>query len=258
MNHFEEIIREIELNERSLPRQIQITNEIKQVRCQIIDWMIIVFNKLNFRDETFFQAMEILDSILIKYKFNLSSEDVHLIAIVSLFIASKYEEVKPISLKSLVEKVCHGKYSKSDIIAAEMLVLKKLNFKIPRNHFLNFSYSFSQTYFAKYEKSQEFKNTFDQILRSVYKMQILDFSFNSNNDILAKYFSIFTFALVKTEKKTVQPNTFSKNVSRFCQKYAVENENIIKNFGKIEKIFQIISRSTDLVYFKQTNTILFA
>jgi len=40
------------------------------------------------------------------------SEELHLIGVTSAFIAGKYEELVPITLKTIVEKIAHGKLTK--------------------------------------------------------------------------------------------------------------------------------------------------
>ena len=47
-----------------------------------------------------------------------------------MFIASKYEEIYPINLNIIHEKISHTKFSKETIIKQEKLILEKMNFSI--------------------------------------------------------------------------------------------------------------------------------
>ena len=50
--------------------------------------------------------------------------------ITSLFMASKVEDVYPVKMKVLVEKVGHNKFNEFEIIEMEARILKKLDYKI--------------------------------------------------------------------------------------------------------------------------------
>jgi len=85
------------------------------------------------------------------YDFQLAMNDIHLIAIVCLFIASKIQEISPIFLSDLIKIVGNKKFTKKDILSAELLVLSKLHYIIPRNYFLDF---LSVEYEAKFGKKK--------------------------------------------------------------------------------------------------------
>lgn len=112
------------------------SNKLWKTRGQILDWLTIVCDKLNQSAQTYFIATEITDKVIEAFNFEISNDDLHLIVIASLFIASKFEEVVPIRFKTLCKKVGHQKYSEEDIRSAEILILKKLGFKIPRPNYV--------------------------------------------------------------------------------------------------------------------------
>ena len=47
-----------------------------------------------------------------------------------IFISAKYEEVFPIKLETIVEKVAHGKFSKEEIKNKELEILETLDFQV--------------------------------------------------------------------------------------------------------------------------------
>ena len=46
----------------------------------------------------------------------LVATDLHLTGIAAMFLASKYEEVMPLALKTVQAKIGHGKFSEDDIL----------------------------------------------------------------------------------------------------------------------------------------------
>ena len=83
----------------------------------MIDWMIQVFRVMAVSsDETYFLAVSIMDRYFIaKSRENivLTYPDLHLIGIVCIFIASKYEDVEAITMNSLIDEIAHKKFSKT-------------------------------------------------------------------------------------------------------------------------------------------------
>ena len=61
---------------------------------------------------------------------SLKSTELHLTGIVSMFIASKYEDVVPLRMKYVVHKIGHGKFNNKQIEAKELEILQALHFKI--------------------------------------------------------------------------------------------------------------------------------
>lgn len=60
----------------------------------------------------------------------LTGSDLHLTGICSMFIASKYEDVVPILMKTVVNKVGHNKFTQIQIEERELEILRVLSYKI--------------------------------------------------------------------------------------------------------------------------------
>ena len=60
----------------------------------------------------------------------LELNELHLIGIVSMFIASKYEDVYPLLMKTVVKKIGHEKITDEQIRMREAQILMALDFKI--------------------------------------------------------------------------------------------------------------------------------
>ena len=56
--------------------------------------------------------------------------DLHLIGVTTMFLSCKYEEIYPIRLKNLHEKIAHKKLSIEEIKAKEAMILSDLAFEV--------------------------------------------------------------------------------------------------------------------------------
>lgn len=72
--------------------------------------MVEVLTTFKNSDQTFFLAVNIMDRFFKNTKKRLKSYELHLIGIISMFIASKYEEVVPLLMRTIVNKIGHNKF----------------------------------------------------------------------------------------------------------------------------------------------------
>ena len=111
------------------------------MRSILIDWLVQVHLRFHMVDEVLFHAVNIMDRFLsIKV---VAMDKFQLLGIVSLFIASKYEEERPPSLSDLVTMVDRA-YSAHEILGAEKFVLGLLNYNLSYAHPQNFIRRISQ------------------------------------------------------------------------------------------------------------------
>lgn len=71
----------------------------------MVDWMLTVVKSMGCQSSSFFKAVQIYDMYYAKVGATQTEESVLLIGIVSLFIATKYEDVSPLLLKTVVQKL---------------------------------------------------------------------------------------------------------------------------------------------------------
>ena len=73
------------------------------------------------------------------------NEDIHFMGVVSIYLASKYEDVYPIHSKIVSEKIAHGAISQKQILDKELEFLDLFQFE------MNFTthYDFYETYTEK-------------------------------------------------------------------------------------------------------------
>jgi hypothetical protein len=77
----------------------------------MVDWMIEVLTTFKNSDQTFFLAINLLDRYFKNTNKPLPSTELHISGIVSMFIASKYEDVIPLLMRTVINKIGHNKFS---------------------------------------------------------------------------------------------------------------------------------------------------
>jgi len=91
----------------------------------MVDWMCEVLNiafKHTCTDHTFFLAVSLLDRYLHaleKRGQSFKSHELHETGVACMFIASKYEDIHPLLLKTVVSKIGHDKIAPQAIISRE-------------------------------------------------------------------------------------------------------------------------------------------
>lgn len=94
-------------------------------RARMVDWMTEVLNiafKNICSDQTLFLAVSILDRYIQALEQRgqvFKASDLHITGVVCMFIASKYEDVQPLLMKTVYEKIGHSKLSKESLVAKE-------------------------------------------------------------------------------------------------------------------------------------------
>jgi cyclin B len=99
-------------------------------RTKMVDWMVEVLYAYNSDPPTMFLAVHIMDLFFAKSKSQLSNNDIHLIGIVSLYIASKMEDIIPLRMSHVKVKIGHNKFSEKEIKRMEKLILETINFDV--------------------------------------------------------------------------------------------------------------------------------
>lgn len=85
----------------------------------MVDWIIEVMSSYKYSEVCFFTAVRIMDSFFMKTSASHRSSDLHLVGVACIFIACKYEEIYPLKLRVIHEKIAHRKLSKEEIIKKE-------------------------------------------------------------------------------------------------------------------------------------------
>lgn len=212
----------------------KVLKETLEIRSQMVDWMIIVCHKLKQSNHTFFLAIEIIDKVIEKFNFNLSSKDLHIIGVVALFIASKFEEIYPISMKTLLAKVCHNKYSQQDIISAELLILTKLNYKLPKTNYIDVLFQLVNACDNSKQNETYLKQVYSYSL-SMTKAVFFDFALKEKINGAKLLTAIVYFAMLEVNNLNKSGvNKVSAKFGNVTEALGVSNRDLIK-YGNVFK-----------------------
>jgi hypothetical protein len=96
----------------------------------MVEWMREVLKVFKSPDETFYQAVTIMDRYFDQKRTSLHLEELHEVGIASIFIASKNTELEPLTLDLMQRKASHGKITEATIKKREMDMLNTLKFKV--------------------------------------------------------------------------------------------------------------------------------
>ena len=102
----------------------------ERMRMKMIDWMIEVLANYKCEESTYFLAVNLMDRYFQLSKKSLKPNDLHLIGICCMFIASKFYDIYPIKLRVVVEKISHNKFAPEEIKSMEEDIVKSLNYNM--------------------------------------------------------------------------------------------------------------------------------
>lgn len=113
------------------PSDFMSKHEIKPIiRTKMVGWMLEVFDNFNSNEEAIFSAVKMMDKYIWKTKDKLKSEDIHLIGMACMYLASKTYDKNPIHMNHLIHRVGHDIFTPEDIQEMEKKIIKAINFDI--------------------------------------------------------------------------------------------------------------------------------
>ena len=124
----------------------------KKYRTKLVDWLFEVFTVMNCQESTIYLTIHLLDYFLFKFsKKALQNEDLHLLGVSCLFIASKYEDTIPIFMNDLRVKICHNRFKDRELKEFEKMIINTIDFGVH----LTSSADFIRTYFYEFKTSNK-------------------------------------------------------------------------------------------------------
>lgn len=234
------------------------TKNFIMLRMELLDWLLCVCKNLQQLDSTYFLTVEIFDKVMEAYNFSLDLTRMHFCLVVCLFVASKYNEVKSINLDTLLNDVCHNTFKQSEIVAGELIILKKLRFNLPTCHFYDFvnyilCVSYNET-FKENSKIYNYKQIIFDYSKKVFKVMLYNKYANSlQTDFLVNlYAGVLFYSIFQTETLFKSQNIlyFSKFISNL-KSFNINKEEILKLLPKIKD--QISSLEDNKAFFPYLN-----
>ena len=120
------------IENNSLPENFMKKHKISSfIRGKMVNWMLEIFCAFGSNEETFLAAVEIMDKFIYNYKSKtLTDDNIHLIGMVSIYIASKVYDLIPIQLCNIVHQIGHDQFSQKEILNMERKIIKTINFDV--------------------------------------------------------------------------------------------------------------------------------
>ena len=112
-------------------------------RERMVDWMVEVFSVYKCDPGTFELAVHIMDSFISKSRKVIHDEDIHLIGLTCIYIASKIEDIIPLRMSHIVKSLGHDTFKAKTIIRKEREIIKAINF----DFFTAGTYDYIMTFF---------------------------------------------------------------------------------------------------------------
>lgn len=96
----------------------------------MVDWMIEVLTNFKCDDQTFFLAVSLMDRYFKRCGRVLQINDLHGIGVTAMFVASKFEDIFPIKMRTVYEKIAHKKISVEAIKKIELDLMLAIEYRV--------------------------------------------------------------------------------------------------------------------------------
>lgn len=181
-----------------------------QYRTKMTDWMIEVCTSFKCVPRTYFLSVTIMDKYLQSSMHNgivRGNQDIHMMGVISMYLASKYEDIYPIHSKVVAEKIAHGAMTQQQILQKELEFLSLFNFE------MNFTtlYDFHETYSDKIQK---------QMLHNLVMVDNESDSFLSLSNLLLSHLSSMSLLLLKMAIQCSDFSHYSQSILTISSLYA--------------------------------------
>lgn len=148
---------------------------LPELRARMVDWMVEVLTNFQCNDHTFFLSISLMDRYFKRSTDKFLSNDIHMIGVTCMFIASKFEDIYPLRMKTIFEKIGHKKLSIEQIKNCESQIMKCLGFlmHVPT------CYDFAKTYLKLILREVSEKDFISKMTIYLAKMNMHDYIFCS-------------------------------------------------------------------------------
>jgi hypothetical protein len=100
------------------------------LRARMLDWMFEVTASYKFTHKTYFDGVHLMDRYFELERESLQPGKLHIVGVLSMLTASKMEEVYPLKLKTVFEKIGHRKLPLEELIDTEARMLATLDYRL--------------------------------------------------------------------------------------------------------------------------------
>lgn len=233
---YEELVETVELIESQNKIKYNIDDKLLiLLRNQIVKWIWKVMILIDVSKKTIFEAIDIFDSVLENFDLHDTEDlfkDLNLISIVSMVIASKFQEVNYIGF-DLIQSLSKTKFRKLEIIKMERLIM--LNTPIKVNYLEEFVYLIFKTF----KNSTSSNETFDfkfKVLKYcniVYFRAVKDYGFYKKRKTLYFYFAVFYISVNKSKCVNIDLNNHIFSIAKY---FNLKKKSLIECIEELENL----------------------
>ena len=130
--------------------------------------MVEVLTTFKMSEQTFFVSVSLLDRFFKLVNKSIPASELHLTGMTAMFLASKYEDITPLMMRTIINKIGHGKFCVSQVTTRELDILRTLNFRVGAPTILefidNFKVELSHNILIPFRDSENEKKLMRRIL----------------------------------------------------------------------------------------------
>ncbi|CAD8139646.1 unnamed protein product [Paramecium pentaurelia] len=231
-----------EQEKKSTPQEfLKIHSIPSNLRAKMIDWMVEVLCSYKCTDQTFFVAVRTLDFYFAKNEKQLEVSDLHLCGVTSMFIAAKYEEIHPMKLSVVYEKIAHKKLTTDQIKKKESEILQTIGFDLVGGTLFDLYNLILTNCFIESKLLEKNYKYLKKLCLYLAKMVLYDYEICGKNNytLLSAALIFVAFKIVEQLETTFNADSQIKDVADIIQvdqdqlvEVAAKILNLAKNFEK--------------------------
>ena len=107
----------------------------KALRGRMLDWMIEVTSSYKFEPKTYFASVALMDRYFRAETARLPITRLHIVGVISMLLATKMNEIYPLKIRTVFEKIVHRKIEKRELVEMEGRISKALDFELGNTDF---------------------------------------------------------------------------------------------------------------------------
>ncbi|CAK58509.1 unnamed protein product (macronuclear) [Paramecium tetraurelia] len=202
------------------------------LRAKMIDWMVEVLCSYKCTDQTFFVAVRTLDYYFSKCEKQLEISDLHLCGVTSMFIAAKYEEIHPMKLSVVHDKIAHKKLSTDQIKKKESDMLQTIGFDLGGGTLYDMYNLILTNCIVENRLQEKHYKYLKKLCLYLSKMVLYDYEIcgKTNYTLLAAALIFVAFKIIEQLDSSFNADSQIKDVAQIIQ---VDQDQLIETAAKV-------------------------
>jgi hypothetical protein len=201
-----------------------------EYRSKMVDWMVEVLSTFKCSDQAFFKTIQLMDRYYAEIGATLGTSTLHMTGVVAMFIATKYEDIIPLLLRTIINKVGHNKFTKKQVMEKELEMLRVFKYSLGAPTVLEHLERMSA------ELGIADNHQIQVVFTYLAKMACHNYELSQlSASELAGSVAYVGLKICEKQKGTVKSDAALKKLTELCQlnvKLAKANGRVLLNFAK--------------------------